>query len=57
MNRRQAKKALKKAYGIRTPRQTKPRVAKKFTFILKNIAAEALAEYIDNLIINGKEGE
>ena len=57
MNRRQAKKKLKAAYGIITPRQASPRVAKKFTFSLIDLVSEKLTEYIDNLIINGKGGE
>ena len=57
MNRRQAKKELKKEYGIITPRQASPRVAKKFTFSLIDLVAEKIAEHIDNLIINGERGE
>lgn len=56
MNRRQAKKKLKAAYGIITPRQTSPRVAKKFTFSLIDLLSEKIAEYIDNKIINGERG-
>lgn len=57
MNRRQAKKKLKAAYGIITPRQASPRVAKKFTFSLIDVVQKKLAEHIDNLIINGKGDE
>ena len=57
MNRRQAKKKLKAAYGIITPRQASPRLTKKFTLSLVDLVQKRLAEHIDNLIINGKEGE
>lgn len=57
MNRRQAKKKLKAAYGIITPRQASPRVAKKFTFSLIDVIQKKLADHIDKLIINGKEGD
>ena len=57
MNRRQAKKELKKEYGIITPRQVSPRVTKKFTFSLIDVIQKKLAERIDDLIINGKGGE
>ncbi len=53
MNRRQAKKKLKKDYGIITPRQASPRVAKKFTLSLIDVIQKKLADHIDNLIING----
>lgn len=57
MNRRQAKKKLKKDYGIITPRQASPRLTKKFTLSLVDLVQKRLAERIDNLIINGKGGE
>lgn len=57
MNRRQAKKKLKKDYGIITPRQVSPRVSKKFTLSLIDLVTQKLAEHIDNLIINGKGGD
>lgn len=57
MNRRQAKKKLKAAYGIITPRQESPRVTKKFTLSLIDVIQKKLADRIDKLIINGKEGE
>lgn len=57
MNRRQAKKKLKAAYGIITPRQESPRLTKKFTLRLVDLVQKRLAERIDDLIINGKGGE
>lgn len=57
MNRRQAKKKLKKDYGIITPRQATPRLTKKFTLSLIDLVQEKLAERIDKLIINGKGDE
>lgn len=57
MNRRQAKKKLKAAYGIITPRQASPRVTKKFTLSLIDVIQKKLADHIDKLIINGKGGE
>lgn len=57
MNRRQAKKKLKAAYGIITPRQESPRVTKKFTLSLIDVIQKKLADHIDKLIINGKGGE
>lgn len=57
MNRRQAKKRLKKEYGIITPRQAPPRLTKRFTLRLVELAQERLREHIDNLIINRKGGE
>lgn len=57
MNRRQAKKKLKKDYGIITPRQVSPRVSKKFTLSLIDLVTQKLTEHIDNLVINGKEGD
>ena len=57
MNRRQAKKKLKAAYGIITPRQASPRLTKKFTLSLIDVVQKKLAERIDDLIINGKGGE
>lgn len=57
MNRRQAKKKLKKDYGIITPRQASPRLTKKFTFSLIDLVTQKLAERIDDLIINGKGGD
>ena len=56
MNRRQAKKKLKKDYGIITPRQASPRVTKKFTLSLIDLVTQKLAERIDNKIINGERG-
>lgn len=53
MNRRQAKKKLKAAYGIITPRQASPRLTKKFTLSLIDVIQKKLAERIDDLIING----
>ena len=57
MNRRQAKKELKKEYGIITPRQVPPRLTKRFTLKLVELAQKRLAERIDNLIINREGGE
>ena len=57
MNRRQAKKKLKKDYGIITPRQENPRITKKFTLSLIDVIQKKLAEHIDKLIINGKGGD
>lgn len=57
MNRRQAKKKLYKEYGIITPRQAAPRLTKRFTLSLIDLVQKRLAERIDNLIINGKEGD
>ena len=57
MNRRQAKKKLKKEYGIITPRQAPPRLTKRFTLRLVDYAKKRLAEQIDNLIINRERGE
>ena len=57
MNRRQAKKKLKAAYGIITPRQANPRLTKKFTLKLVDLVQKRIAERIDNLIINGKGDE
>lgn len=57
MNRRQAKKKLKAAYGIITPRQANPRLTKRFTLTLVDLMQEKMAEYIDKLIINGKGGD
>ena len=57
MNRRQAKKKLKAAYGIITPRQESPRLTKRFTLSLVDLVQKRLAEHIDNLIINGERGE
>lgn len=57
MNRRQAKKKLKAAYGIITPRQASPRLTKKFTLSLIDVIQKKLADHIDKLIINGKGGE
>ena len=57
MNRRQAKKELKKEYGIITPRQASPRLTKRFTLRLVDLVQEKLAKRIDELIIKGKEGE
>lgn len=54
MNRRQAKKKLKAAYGITTPRHTSPRLTKRFYFKLVDLVAEKIAEHIDNKIINGE---
>ena len=54
MNRRQAKKKLKAAYGIITPRQESPRLTKKFTLSLIDVIQKKLADRIDKLIINGK---
>lgn len=54
MNRRQAKKKLKAAYGIITPRQASPRLTKKFTLSLIDVIQKKLADHIDKLIINGK---
>lgn len=53
MNRRQAKKKLKKDYGIITPRYASPRVEKKFYLSLVDLVSQKLAEHIDDLIING----
>lgn len=47
MNRRQAKKELKKEYGIITPRQASPRLTKKFTLSL--IDYEAIKKLADEL--------
>lgn len=47
MNRRQAKKELKKEYGIITPRQASPRLTKKFTLSL--IDYEAIKRLADEL--------
>ena len=44
MNRRQAKKELKKEYGIITPRKAPPRLTKKYTLRLVDIAVEVLKE-------------
>lgn len=57
MNRRQAKKKLKAAYGIITPRQASPRITKKFTLSLIDLMQEKLAKRIDDLIIKGKGGD
>ena len=57
MNRRQAKKKLKKDYGVITPRQESPRVTKKFTFSLIDVIQKKLAEHIDKLIINGERSD
>ncbi len=57
MNRRQAKKKLKKDYGVLTPRQESPRVARKFTLSLIDLVQEKLVKYIDELILKGKKGE
>lgn len=57
MNRRQAKKKLKKDYGIITPRYASPRVEKKFYLSLIDLVRQKIAEHIDDLIINGKGGE
>lgn len=57
MNRRQAKKKLKKDYGIITPRQASPRLTKKFTLRLADLIKKKIAEHIDDLIINGKGGD
>lgn len=56
MNRRQAKKALKKEYGIITPRYEKPRLTKRFTLRLVELMQKRMTEKIDNLIINGERG-
>ena len=47
MNRRQAKKELKKEYGIITPRQASPRLTKKFTLSL--IDYETIEKLADEL--------
>lgn len=57
MNRRQAKKRLKKDYGITTPRQASPRLTKRYTLRLKDLLTKKIAEYIDNKIINGERGD
>lgn len=57
MNRRQAKKKIKAAYGIITPRQASPRLTKRFTLKLVDLVQKRIAEHIDNLIINGERGE
>lgn len=57
MNRRQAKKKLKKEYGITTPRQESPRITKKFALGLVDLMQKRMVEYIDNLIINGEGSE
>lgn len=57
MNRRQAKKELKKEYGIITPRQVPPRLTKRFTLKLVELAQERLAKQVNELIIKGKGGE
>ena len=57
MNRRQAKKELKKEYGIITPRKAPPRLTKRYTLRLVDLAQEVLTKRINELIIKGKEGE
>ena len=57
MNRRKAKKKLKKDYGITTPRQASPRLTKRYTLRLKDLLTKKIAEYIDNKIINGERGD
>jgi hypothetical protein len=54
MNRRQAKKKLKKEYNIVTPRQAIPRLTKKYWFWAVEKYKNKIAEYIDNLIIKGE---
>ena len=57
MNRRQAKKKLKAAYGITTPRQASPRLTKRYMLRLKDLLTKKIAEHINNKIINGERGD
>ena len=57
MNRRQAKKKLKAEYGITTPRQTSPRLCKRYTLRLAELIGKKIAETLDKAIIEGANNE
>lgn len=54
MNKRQAKKEIKKRYGVSVPRGENPKHFRIFIINLIDITANAIAEYIDGEIIKGK---
>ena len=56
MNRRQAKKELKKKYGktIPMPRGVNIRNYRNFLEETAKVMAQAIADYIDDLIIKGR---
>lgn len=53
MNRRQAKKQIKKLYKVSVPRGDNPRRFRKFIVELINISSQAISDYMDKIIWRG----
>ena len=53
MNKRQAKKEIKKKYKLSVPRGVKPKKFKRFINKMIDISSKAISEYLDEKIIKG----